>query len=224
MCLPIFDAAGHRVAIAGLLAVLLVGGCAADNRNVSAVTGYAPSTDGTYSQDSQVVRDAVAASEWIAKALISSGYKADFSMESLREIDRFFDDHSANGKPEPGGLLAEHTGARLFALGAYVGEVLRLNLGGTCYGEDADPKAEINIEVHFGPDAKIWPVQKIMKRFINGPEDSIYPFGRVIENYVKIQESVENSALSVPNPNRRPSRGVRSADSSSQLKAHVNVA
>ena len=161
MCLRIFDALGHRDTIAGLLAVLLLGGCAAESRNVSTVPGYAPSAEGTYSQDSQIVRDAMDASEWIAKALTSSGYNADFSMESLREIDRFFDDHAANGKSRPGGLLAEHTGARLFALGAYVGEVLRRNLGGTWYGEDADPKAEINIEVHFGPDAKIWPVQKI---------------------------------------------------------------
>jgi len=224
MCSRIFDALDHRFSIAGLLAVLLLGACAADNRNVSAIPGYAPSADGFHSQDSQVVRDAVAASEWVAKALISSGYKADFSIESLREIDRFFDDHSANGKSEPDGLLAEQTGARLFALGAYVGEVLRRNLGGTWYGEDADPKAEINIEVHFGPDAKIWPVQKIMKRFANGPEDSIYPYGRVIESYVRSQKSAKRPPVSVPYPNRGFARRVPSAAGGAQVKTHVNVA
>ncbi len=30
------------------------------------------------------------ASDWVVKALNSSGYKADYSLESMKEIDRFF--------------------------------------------------------------------------------------------------------------------------------------
>jgi len=32
------------------------------------------------------------ASDWVTKALNSSGYKADYSLESIKEIDRFFDE------------------------------------------------------------------------------------------------------------------------------------
>jgi hypothetical protein len=63
--------------------------------------------------------DLDAAAVWIARALASSGYLADFSLSSLRSVDRFIDDHSTNGTPAPGGLLAQDLGGRLFALGAY---------------------------------------------------------------------------------------------------------
>jgi len=45
-----------------------------------------------------LVEDARKASAWIVSALASSGYKADFSLESLREIDRFFDEQSEAGQ------------------------------------------------------------------------------------------------------------------------------
>ena len=35
------------------------------------------------------------ASDWVVKALNSSGYKADYSLESMKEIDRFFDEQSS---------------------------------------------------------------------------------------------------------------------------------
>ena len=69
--------------------------------------------------------------ERIATALTSSGYRADFSPASLWDIDRFFDEQSDKGRPRRGGLLADETGARLFALGAYTGEVIRRAVGGT---------------------------------------------------------------------------------------------
>jgi hypothetical protein len=59
--------------------------------------------------------------DWIAAALTSSGYAADFSPSSLREVERFFEDQSADGKLRRGGLLAEDTSKRVFAIGAYTG-------------------------------------------------------------------------------------------------------
>ena len=126
---------------------------------------------------SQIIEDAQRAAEWISQALQSSGYRADFSPESLWQIDFFFDDHSRNGEAIEGGLLAEDLGKRLFALGAYVGEVLRRNIGGEWYGDDTDPQAEVNIELRLATGAKCWPVQRVMKRFKNGPEDSIAVYG-----------------------------------------------
>ncbi|EJJ29066.1 hypothetical protein [Rhizobium sp. CF142] len=57
--------------------------------------------------------------EWIAKALLSSGYDANFAPDSIAELERFFRDQTVGGQPLPGGLLSENLGVRLFALGCY---------------------------------------------------------------------------------------------------------
>lgn len=125
----------------------------------------------------QIVSDALGAATWIAEALSLSGYKADFSLESLREIDRFFDDQAPEGRPRKGGLLAEEVGQRIFALGAYVGEVIRRQGRGDWQGDDSDPQAEINISIKLMSGSVFWPVQRAMKRFKNGSEDGIYVYG-----------------------------------------------
>jgi hypothetical protein len=124
-----------------------------------------------------IKEDLASGSEWIAKALSSSGYRVDFSPQSLWEIDRFFDDHSKNGAAKPGGLLSQDLGSRLFAIGSYIGEVVRREIGGEWVGDDADPRAEINVELHLPDGARSWPVQRAMKRFKNGPEDGIAAWG-----------------------------------------------
>jgi len=124
------------------------------------------------------IKDDIAESSlWISRALQSSGYRADFSPQSLWEIDRFLDDHSVNGTAKPGGLLSQDLGRRLFAIGSYIGEVVRCDVGGEWVGDDADPEVEINVELHLPNDARCWPTQRAMKRFKNGPEDSIAFWG-----------------------------------------------
>ncbi len=124
-----------------------------------------------------LVEDAGRAAEWISTALNSSGYRADFSIDSLREIDRFFDEHSHQGRPVPGGLLSEDLGSRIFSLGSYVGEVIRRTHGGSWRGDDSDPEGEIKIELVLPNGTIMWPVQRAMKRFKKGPEESIYVYG-----------------------------------------------
>jgi hypothetical protein len=118
------------------------------------------------------------AAEWIATALSSSGYAADFTPRSLWEIDRFFDDHSHDGAPRPGGLLSEGLGSRVFALGGYVGEVIRRALGGTWVVDDESAgDAEIEIQFRLDDGSIIWPVQRVMKRYKLGPEEGIGDYG-----------------------------------------------
>src|SRR5215216_4179026 len=100
------------------------------------------------------------AASWIADALSSSGYRADLSPQSLWEVDRFLAEQSRQGAATPGGLLAEDLGSRLFALGAYTGEVIRRSLGGEWSGDDNDPEAEINVELHLADGSIVWPVQR----------------------------------------------------------------
>lgn len=124
-----------------------------------------------------IFEDAKTAAEWIAKALTSSGYRADFSPSSLWEIERFFEANSKDGESISGGLLGESFGSRVFALGAYIGEVIIRAKGGTWRGNDADPQAEINLELVLPGGATCWPIQKAMKRIKNGPEDGIPAYG-----------------------------------------------
>ena len=120
-----------------------------------------------------IKEDIAESAGWISRALQSSGYRADFSPESLWEIDRFFDDHSVNGKAKPGGLLSQDLGPRIFAIASYIGETVRRQVGGDWVGDDADPEVEISVELHLTNGSRCWPVERAMKRFQNGPEDGI---------------------------------------------------
>jgi hypothetical protein len=114
-----------------------------------------------------------AAVDWIAAALTSSGYRADLSPSSLWDLERFFNEQMEDGKARPRGLLSEGLGSRLFGLGTYLGEVIRRDLGGAWHSDDSDPEAETNVAVDLANGARIWPVQRVMKRFRNGPEDNV---------------------------------------------------
>jgi hypothetical protein len=64
-------------------------------------------------------------------------------------VESFFEDHRENGRPTPGGLLHEDLGRHIFALGAYIGEVIRRYRGGYWTGDDDDPAAEVNVVLHL---------------------------------------------------------------------------
>jgi hypothetical protein len=125
----------------------------------------------------EIVEDVLEAAELMAVALRSSKYTADFTPASLWEVDRFFDEQSRNGAPVKGGLLDVQLGMRVFAMGAYVGEVLRRNLGGTWMGDDTDDEPEMNVELLLNDTTVCWPVQRVMKRFVLGPSESIAGYG-----------------------------------------------
>ena len=125
--------------------------------------------------------DIIKATEWISKALVTSGYNVDFSLDTLKEIDRFFEENVKDGKAIPKGLLSKDLGKRLFAIGAYIGEVIRVRYDGEWITDDNDPNGEINISVKLANGTILWPVQKVMKRFKNGSEDSIYFYGSVCD-------------------------------------------
>ena len=126
----------------------------------------------------EIVEDVLEAAELMAVALRTSKYRADFTPASLWEVDRFFDEQSRNGAPVKGGLLDVQLGMRVFAMGAYVGEVLRRNLGGTWHGDDEDEEAEMNVELLLSDTTVCWPVQRVMKRFVLGPGEGLAAYGR----------------------------------------------
>jgi hypothetical protein len=143
---------------------------------------FLASTAMANAENTKIVKDTLDAANWAATALPGVGYKADFTLDSLKEIDRLFDEQAPEGTPKPGGLLSDQLGSRIFVLGAYVGEVIRRHYGGEWQGDDADPRAEINVAVRLKSGTILWPMQRVMKRFKNGPEDGIYVYGRFMEH------------------------------------------
>ncbi len=127
-----------------------------------------------------IVRDAVEAADWMARSLSGWGYKADYSLDSLKDVDRFIDEEAPGGKPKPGGHLAQQFGAHMFGLGAYVGETIRRLGEGQWEGNDRDAWPEVTLAVRLKSGAVLWPTQRMLKRFENGKESGLYPYGVVI--------------------------------------------
>jgi hypothetical protein len=123
-----------------------------------------------------VVDNALRMAELVAAALTKDGYDADFTPASLWEIDRFFDEQTRKGEPRRWGLLARDTSLRLFSIGAYVGEVVRRDVGGEWEGDDADEQPELNLALRLVDDGLVWPVQRAIKRMRNGAEDGIVAY------------------------------------------------
>jgi len=115
-------------------------------------------------------------SEWFVQAMDSSGYRLDWTIESFHELDRFFDEQK-----RPGGILDGKVGTKLFAAASYVGETIIKEVGGVWETDDSDPQGELNIAVRLRSGGVIWPVQRVMKRFENGAEDSLYAYGCVLK-------------------------------------------
>lgn len=122
-----------------------------------------------------LLQDISTHSEWIVKALNSSGYTVDYTIDSMKEIDRFIDEQ--NG---PGGLIAHNRGQILFALASYVGQTVIKQYGGEWITDDNDPKGELNISVKLPNGFLMWPAQKCIKRCQLGAEESIYSYVRAI--------------------------------------------
>lgn len=121
-----------------------------------------------------LIEDIHTSSDWVVKALKSSGYNADYSLESMKEIDRFFDEQSSEN-----GIITKnkHKGFILFALGSYIGETVIKLYGGKWVTDDNDPKGDINIAVEiYDGRIIIWPVIRCAKRYQMGDEESIYAY------------------------------------------------
>ncbi|RYF50220.1 MAG: hypothetical protein EOO38_06185 [Cytophagaceae bacterium] len=132
-------------------------------------------------------------SDWIVKAFSADGYKLDYTLRSLMEIDRFMLANAKDGQPVRGGRLTMNLGPILFSAGAYVGETfLKLVPGATWLLDEQDPQGEFSASVVFPDESQVWPMIKMMKRYQNGLEDAVYPYAHhVVANY--LEESFDDS-------------------------------
>ncbi len=116
------------------------------------------------------------AADSVAHALRASGYRADFTAASLWDLERFFAENTAGGRPRPGGLLALDTGKRVFALGSYLGEVVRRDLAGEWVVDERGDHPEMNAAIQFPDGTRTWPVQQVMRRIVNGRRDDLVAY------------------------------------------------
>ena len=122
-----------------------------------------------------LLQDISTHSEWIVNALNSSGYTVDYTINSMKEIDRFIDEQNI-----PGGLIDSNRGQILFALASYIGQTVIKLYGGEWITDDTDPKGELEISIKLPNGFLMWPVQKCIKRCQLGAEESIYSYVRAI--------------------------------------------
>jgi hypothetical protein len=117
-------------------------------------------------------------SDWIIQAFAADQLKLDHSIQSFIEIDKFFNKHVKDGKAVEGGRFTQNRGAILFSLGAYVGQTIIKNVPGSEWiTDDNDPQGEVTATLQLPDGMHLFPMQRMIKRFQDGPEDAIYPYG-----------------------------------------------
>ncbi|OXE96582.1 hypothetical protein BC749_101308 [Flavobacterium araucananum] len=122
--------------------------------------------------------DIIKQSSWTVKTFETDGYILDYTINSLIELDRFFQRNLSNGRPKKGCRLAKNLGGIIFSVSSYIAEVLIKNVPNShLVTDDSDPDGEINFSVEFGDGLICFPTQRVMKRVTNGLEDSIYYYG-----------------------------------------------
>ena len=131
-----------------------------------------------FKKKSTLLEDIKKSSNWMIKCMNYSGYNVDMSIESLKEVERFFCEQMDDEThiPIPGGLLSESIGSKIFAIGSLVGEIILKERGGQWITNDKDREGEINIMVQLLNGTCIFPVQRVMKRCAEGTENNIYHY------------------------------------------------
>jgi hypothetical protein len=139
--------------------------------------------------------DIAAAAESIAVELTGHGFRLDFSLESLAEVDRFFDQNSALDADTTDSLLIARLGQWLFGLGSYCGEVVRREIGGSWRWEglNDDKAADTDTELVLVDGSIIFPLQRVWKRLMSGEEESMTRWGAEMVAAVELPDAPDDS-------------------------------
>lgn len=113
--------------------------------------------------------------EWTTMFFSRRGVHLNYTDESLIHID----DYLSSLTEEPKNLVP-----MLCAFGIYLGETVRKVSGnGQWIGDDAEADGLediVNIALRIEDTKIIWPIQRVMKRYQNGSEDSIYLYAQML--------------------------------------------
>jgi len=126
----------------------------------------------------------------------SFGKNLDYSETSIEDVEEILDFYSKDLNPGfVRSLVRKVTGKKVTekqlqsmstVWGVYLGEVVRVHNSSNCnwYVEDVFGDGKV-LHLQIG-QLKAFPIDKVIKRLMNGPEDSIVSFYKVIKH--KIQE------------------------------------
>ncbi len=123
----------------------------------------------------KLAEDVLTYADWAKNNLNKTGYNVDYTLESMKEVERFFVEQSQDG-----GALTNNPGSILFGIGSLIGETIIKTYGGKWLTDDNDPQGEINVSVELPDGIVLWPVQRCIKRLQNGPEENIYDYVYVL--------------------------------------------
>lgn len=102
------------------------------------------------------------------------GKNLDYSVQSVAEIEKIINEDIIDGIPRPKGLFSEHLGFKLFAISAYIGEVVIRNTKATKWvTDDSDVAGELTIHLKSANGAVMFPSERVLHRVQNGEEDNL---------------------------------------------------
>jgi hypothetical protein len=108
----------------------------------------------------------------------------DFSEGSIQEVEKILGAMYESrpqrwlGKLLGRGLSKRQLERAAIALGAYMGEVMRLSLGGEWREENIlNYDGVITLKVN---DTNLFPTGKVYKRLVNGPEDDVWHYYKLV--------------------------------------------
>lgn len=105
--------------------------------------------------------------------------KLDYSVESLKKIEEYISINSKDLKPKKNSFFANDTDSKTFALGAYLGEVIRKN-GNAVRWNNENSESPIEIIQETPNGSKALTINKAFKRVYQGEGDSIHHFAVVM--------------------------------------------
>ena len=143
-----------------------------------------------------IYEDIASAADQIATELAGYGYRLDFTLSSLAEVDRFLDEHADPSSEATDTLLSNRLGPWMFALGSYCGEVLRRAVGGEWHwgGLDDDKAASTDTQLVLVDNSLVFPLQRIWKRLMSGEEESMTRWGAEMVAAVELPDAPDDSS------------------------------
>lgn len=117
-------------------------------------------------------------SDWIVKCFATENLNLDYTMNSLRYLDKFLEENVTNGIPNWNGILYKDHQEILYGMGVYLGETLRISIPDAKWlTQTKEGINHLTGEFQLPNGTIIYPIARVKKRFENGEEDSIYPYG-----------------------------------------------
>jgi len=128
-----------------------------------------------------LIQDLKNGSEWTVTSLNQLGINLDYSIDSLKLIENLLSEQFESGQPKKGGLFESEVGGKLFAIGAYLGEVIIRNSKNVHWKPDPkDLDNDFTVMIESLDGAIIWPQQKLFKRINDGDGDNIYFYASAV--------------------------------------------